>query len=166
MTLSIILSSNTMFLSTISFVANAYPQCFGSETLLCAFSQVLRAGTDVDCGGFVSKYAPSALAKGLITEADIITRLSVLFKIRMRLGHFDPEGPLQRIPKSVVCTDYSKGLANAGAAQGASLLKNVQATLPLDAAKAGTVAVIGPNANLSKTVAGYYGPGQVTRGAV
>ena len=36
---------------------------------------VLHAGTDVDCGGFVSKYAQSALDKGTITEGDLDARL-------------------------------------------------------------------------------------------
>ncbi len=53
---------------------------------------ILRAGTDVDCGGFVQKFAGSALNKSLITVEDIDTRLKYLFRIRMRLGHFDPVG--------------------------------------------------------------------------
>jgi beta-D-xylosidase 4 len=36
---------------------------------------VLRAGTDNDCGGFVGKYAAEALNKSYITEEDIDTRL-------------------------------------------------------------------------------------------
>ena len=36
---------------------------------------VLRAGTDVDCGSFVGKYAQSALNKSYITMDDIDTRL-------------------------------------------------------------------------------------------
>jgi hypothetical protein len=52
------------------------------------------AGTDSDCGGFVGKYAQSALNKSYITMADIDTRLKMLFRVRMRLGHFDPAGPL------------------------------------------------------------------------
>ena len=37
-------------------------------------------------------------------------------------------------------------------------MKNQFATLPLDSGTAGLVAVIGPNANLSRSNAGYYGP--------
>ena len=36
-----------------------------------AVRDVLHAGTDVDCGGFTTAHAQSALDKGLITEADI-----------------------------------------------------------------------------------------------
>ena len=53
---------------------------------------VLRAGTDVDCGGFVGQYAQSALNKSYITMKDIDDRLKMLFRVRMRLGHFDPPG--------------------------------------------------------------------------
>ena len=41
--------------------------------------------------------------------------------------------------------------------QSATLLKNTLNTLPLSGATAGTIAVIGPNAQLSKSDAGYYG---------
>ena len=51
---------------------------------------MLKAGTDVDCTSFVGKNAQSALGKNLIDEKLIDARLFNLFKVRMRLGHFDP----------------------------------------------------------------------------
>ena len=78
---------------------------------------VLRAGTDVDCGGFVQKNAASALAKGLISTAEIDTRLQYLFRMRLRLGHFDPPGPLQQIPVTAICTDETVQLARDGTVQ-------------------------------------------------
>lgn len=51
---------------------------------------MLKAGTDVDCTSFVGKNAQSALDKKLIDEKLIDARLFNLFKVRMRLGHFDP----------------------------------------------------------------------------
>ena len=117
---------------------------------------VLRAGTDVDCTSFVGQHAAAALNQSLITEADIDARLRMLFRVRLRLGHFDPPGPLDKIAPSEVCTPATVALARAGVAQGAALFKNVGGALPL---KKGLrkVAVLGPNANLSKAVAGYYG---------
>eukprot|EP01063_Lacrimia_lanifica_P019014 TRINITY_DN25_c1_g1_i1.p1 TRINITY_DN25_c1_g1~~TRINITY_DN25_c1_g1_i1.p1 ORF type:complete len:777 (+),score=300.19 TRINITY_DN25_c1_g1_i1:50-2380(+) len=129
-----------------------------------AVAAVLRAGTDVDCEHFVGQHAQSALDKGVITEADIDARLRKLFRVRMRLQHFDPEGPLQKIPTSDVCSDDAKELARDGVRQSMTLLKNDAGTLPLDAAALGTVAVIGPNANLSWAIAGYYGPLKVCDG--
>jgi beta-glucosidase-like glycosyl hydrolase len=121
---------------------------------------VLRAGTDVDCGSFVTDHAQSALDKGVITEADLDERLRYQFRLRMRLGHFDPEGPLDRIEPSVVCSDYANDLMRDGMAQSATLLKNDGSTLPLVASKVASVAVIGPNANLSTSIASYYGGGK------
>ena len=80
----------------------------------------------------------------------------------MRLGHFDPAGPLQRIPKSQVCTEETQRVASEGVAQSAVLLKNADRTLPL--APSQKVAVIGPTALLSRTDAAYYGPGDVCDG--
>eukprot|EP00036_Acanthoecidae_sp_10tr_P011461 CAMPEP_0182926670 /NCGR_PEP_ID=MMETSP0105_2-20130417/12199_1 /TAXON_ID=81532 ORGANISM="Acanthoeca-like sp., Strain 10tr" /NCGR_SAMPLE_ID=MMETSP0105_2 /ASSEMBLY_ACC=CAM_ASM_000205 /LENGTH=895 /DNA_ID=CAMNT_0025064571 /DNA_START=14 /DNA_END=2701 /DNA_ORIENTATION=+ len=125
---------------------------------------VLRAGTDVDCGRFVGTYAMSALNKSYITEQDIDTRLKYLFRVRMRLGHFDPPGPLQQIPESTVCSDESIAVSMEGPRQSAALLKNENAALPLSVESSGTVFVVGPNANLSKSDAGYYGPGSVCNG--
>ena len=41
--------------------------------------------------------------------------------------------------------------------QSATLLKNTGKTLPLSGPTAGTIAVIGPNGQLSSEDAGYYG---------
>ena len=48
--------------------------------------------------------------------------------------------------------------------QSAALLKNANATLPLSRSTVGKVAVIGPNALLSQSDAGYYGPNNVCQG--
>lgn len=119
---------------------------------------MLRAGTDVDCGGFVSSNAQAALDASLISEADIDERLAFLLRVRMRLGHFDPPGPLQSLaPDKEVCTEATQRLAADGVTQSAALLKNTRATLPLRAGA--SVAMLGPVANLSRSMASYYGPG-------
>jgi beta-glucosidase-like glycosyl hydrolase len=128
-----------------------------------AVRDVLRAGTDVDCGGFVTLFAKSALDKGLITEADLDARLYNLFKVRMRLSHFDPIGPLDKIPTSTICSAAGQALARDGVTQSVVLLKNAHSTLPFRSASA-KYAVIGPNAMLSKAIAGYYGPSNVCNG--
>jgi beta-D-xylosidase 4 len=124
-------------------------------------ADVLKAGTDVDCGGFVGKYVASALGNNTITEADIDERLEKLFRVRMRLSHFDPVGPLQGIGADSICNQYSFDLSQDGPAQSSTLLKNDAKTLPLASSSCGTVAVIGPNANLSESDSGYYGPHNV-----
>ena len=80
-------------------------------------------------------------------------------QVRMRLGHFDPNGALQEIPEAVICSAEHAVTAREGAIQGSTLLKNSAKTLPLKASALKVVAVIGPNADLSKAIAGYYGSG-------
>jgi beta-glucosidase-like glycosyl hydrolase len=84
-----------------------------------------------------------------------------LFRIRMRLGHFDPDGPLQQIPYEDICSNESIAVSMEAPRQSSTLIKNVANTLPLKQSTAGTVFVTGPNANLSKSDAGYYGPSSV-----
>ena len=118
---------------------------------------VLRAGTDVDCGGFVTQYAPSALSKGVITQGDIDTVLLRLFRLRIRLGHFDPVPSfLDKIGDDQVCTAASVELARDGARQSIVLAKNTGGLLPLARASIKSVLVVGPNTNISDTI-NYYG---------
>jgi hypothetical protein len=123
-----------------------------------AVAVTLKAGMDVDCSYFVGQHGAKALAMGLINETLIDTHLKALFKVRMRLQHFDPPGPLQQIPTSDICTQRTAAIARAGVVQGGALYKNFNRTLPLTADGVTSVAVIGPNANLSHSMAGYYGP--------
>lgn len=69
-----------------------------------AVKDIFYAGTDVDCGGMMGSNAGKALNASMITEDDIDTRLKMLFRVRMRLGHFDPAGPLQKFPMDDVCS--------------------------------------------------------------
>ena len=122
--------------------------------------EILRAGTDIDCGGFIAEYATQALLKKQINMTDIDTALHRAFKVRLRLGHFDPPGPLQKIGPETICSEYALELARDGTRQGVVLIKNDNSTLPIEGKRLAalkTVAVIGPNFNLSQKIAGYYG---------
>merc|ERR1712232_403462 len=46
-----------------------------TETPEESVQKILRAGTDSDCGGFITENAQSALDKGFITEDDLDERL-------------------------------------------------------------------------------------------
>ena len=122
-----------------------------------AVQAVLRAGTDVDCGNFATQHAQSALNQGVITQDDIDTVLLRQFKLRIRLGHFDPAGPLQTIGTDQLCNAYSIELARDGARQGMVMVKNEAGRLPLGqpSAYARTV-VIGPSEDYDG-VTWYYG---------
>ncbi len=150
------------------FVSHNY-----TATATEAVGKILHAGTDLDCGGFVEEHALQSLAAHTITLGDIEQRITNLFRVRLRLGHFDPPGPLQQIAKSDICSDEALEIARSGAIQGTVLLKNLGKRLPLEpAVTAGraseavntsggalqkVTALIGPNVNLSKSIAGYYG---------
>ena len=121
-----------------------------------AVKVILNAGTDVDCGGFMTQHAQSALDKGVIQVSDIDTVLVRLFKVRIRLGHFDPAGPLQKIGVDQICNAYAIELARDGARQSIVLAKNVGGALPLNAAAFSKVVVIGPSIDMTDTI-GYYG---------
>ena len=115
-------------------------------------SHAVRAGTDVDCGSFVPKFAQSALDKGAVNETDIDAALQRLMLMKIRLGYFDPvPSPLATIGADQVCSPSARQLARDAARQGTVLLKNDGATLPLT--KGLFVAAIGPNVALSKTLA-------------
>jgi beta-glucosidase-like glycosyl hydrolase len=57
-----------------------------TETASEAVAVILKAGTDVDCGGFMGGNAAQALKDGTIVEGDIDTVLKRLFRVRLRLG--------------------------------------------------------------------------------
>eukprot|EP01046_Picozoa_sp_COSAG06_P031495 COSAG06_NODE_3071_length_5894_cov_6.093701_2_plen_124_part_00 len=78
-----------------------------------------------------------ALNLSLITPELIDERVTNLFKIRFRVGQFDPQdSPLDKIANdSTVCTPYALELARDGVAQGTTLLKNDAQTLPWEATK-------------------------------
>lgn len=121
-----------------------------------AVRDVLKAGTDLDCGSFVPQHAAEAIRQGLLTEKVIDERLANLFRVRLRLGHFDTSpSPLDLFRYDTdVCTDQAKGIARDGVAQSCALLKNTGKTLPLSSSSVG---LIGPASRLAQTVALYYG---------
>ena len=127
-----------------------------------AVAAIVAAGQDVDCNyvqanSFMTRNAPSALSNGNIKEADLDTLLQRQFRLRIRLGTFEPTvGPLQRIGPDQICSLAAIELARDGARQGAVLLKNDGNTLPLALSAFKTAVVIGPNGHLNDTT-GYYG---------
>ena len=94
---------------------------------------------------------------------DVDTAIRQSFGVRMRLGHFDQPGPLQKVERSVLCDPDAIELARDGAAQGTVLLHNARdaagtAMLPLHAATAGAVAVLGPHGSphYGRSMGYYY----------
>ena len=109
----------------------------------------LKAGVDSDCGSIYQRYALEALAKGLITEADMDRALVNMFMIRFRTGEFDPEQmvPYTKYPASMVSSPANRALAAELSAKTPVLLKNVASILPLDGNSVKSIALIGPQAD-------------------
>ncbi|CAM0944125.1 unnamed protein product [Alopecurus aequalis] len=131
-----------------------------------AVADVLKAGMDVNCGGYVQKHGLSAIKQGKITEQDIDRALHNLFTIRMRLGLFNGNPKYNRygnIGADQVCKQEHQNLALQAAQDGIVLLKNDGAALPLSKSKVSSIAVIGHNANNASILLGnYFGPPCIT----
>ena len=121
-------------------------------------ADALLAGTDVDCGGFYTKYLPAALNQSLISEADLDRALIRQYSSLIQLGYFDDAAtqPYRQLSWNDVNTEYAKRLAHIAALESVVLVKN-DGTLPL-ATTVKSIALIGPWANATTQMQGnYYG---------
>ena len=116
----------------------------------------VRAGCDLNCGCTYA-HIPSAVRQGLLTEADLDVCLLRLFTARLKLGMFDPpeQVPYASIPYETNDSPDHAGLARIAARESMVLLKNRGSLLPLSK-DAGSIAVIGPNANDPQVLVGNY----------
>ena len=118
-------------------------------TLAEAAEAVLRAGI----GQFLDDFKPSvneALARGLLTEADIERAIRPNFRVMIRLGLLDPPErvPYTQIPEKEPWNEpSSRALVRRVTQKSIVLLKNEGALLPLDERALRSVAVIGPLAD-------------------
>ncbi len=123
-----------------------------------ASALAVRNGCNLNCG-CTYEYLLSSVRGGLLTEKDLDRALTYLFKVRFRLGMFDPEEdvPYAQIPMEANDTPASQALALEVARQSIVLLKNEAGLLPLDKGIQ-SIAVIGPNADDELVLRGnYYG---------
>lgn len=113
----------------------------------------------MDCGPFLAVHTEDAVKRGLLKEIDVNGAITNTLNIQMRLGMFDGEPSTQAFgnlgPKDV-CTPAHQDLALEAARQGIVLLKNRGPSLPLSARRHLTVAVVGPNSNVTDTMIGNY----------
>ncbi|KAL5054593.1 hypothetical protein RYX36_035275 [Vicia faba] len=124
-----------------------------------AAAKSILAGLDLNCGSYLGQYTEGAVKQGLIGEAAIDNAVSNNFATLMRLGFFDGDPRKQLYgnlgPKDV-CTSENQEQAREAARQGIVLLKNSPGSLPLNAKSIKSLAVIGPNANATRTMIGNY----------
>ncbi|KAK1266754.1 Beta-xylosidase/alpha-L-arabinofuranosidase 2 [Acorus gramineus] len=124
-----------------------------------AAAKAISAGLDLNCGSFLGKHTQAAVTQGLLPESQVDKAVMNNFATLMRLGFFDGNptklayGNLG--PKDV-CTTDNQELAHEAARQGIVLLKNNKGALPFSPTAIKSLAVIGPNANVTKTMIGNY----------
>lgn len=108
----------------------------------------LKSGIDcfTDDSELVINSAREALEKGLIAQKHVDEALRNIFKVRFRLGQFDPKdlNPYANITKAKLCCKEHNDLALKAAKESLVLLKNENNFLPLNKEKLQKVAVIGP----------------------
>ena len=121
-----------------------------------ASALAIKAGNDL-CSGKTYEALPDALKRGLVTEADIDQALRRLFTLRFKLGQFDPAERVayRNIPISENDSPAHDQLALEAARQSLVLLKN-DGTLPWDAKKLKTIAILGPTADDESALLGNY----------
>jgi beta-glucosidase len=121
-----------------------------------AAAMALKAGTDLSCGPEY-RSLESAVARGLVSEAQVDSALARLLRARFRLGLFDPHDrvPYAAIPYEVNDSPTHRALAVETARKSIVLLKNDGGLLPLSR-DLRTIAVIGPNADDVDVLLGNY----------
>lgn len=127
------------------------------QTIEEAAALTVLAGCDLDNIDYPTAI-PKAVAKGLLSESDLDRSLRRIFKVRMRLGEFDPPEmvPYNKIPAEAIDSAAHRELALSAARESLVLLANRNSFLPLDKSKIKTIAVIGPHANVVTTGSRNY----------
>ncbi|PWA65680.1 glycosyl hydrolase family protein [Artemisia annua] len=103
-------------------------------------ADALNAGLDLNCGNYLRFNTLGAIQSGLVKELVVDKAVLNNFATLMRLGFFDAH----------------QELAHEAARQGIVLLKNTFGSLPLSTCDIKSLAVIGPNANVTATMIGNY----------
>ncbi|HEX3940724.1 MAG TPA: glycoside hydrolase family 3 C-terminal domain-containing protein [Acidobacteriaceae bacterium] len=110
------------------------------------------AGVNMNCGTTYKKWGAKAVADGLVTEAQLDKVVRPILEAKFRLGLFEHPLPDKMVWDKLPEYDQppARALARQVEVEGAVLLKNDNAILPLKK-DIGTIAVIGPNADVAQT---------------
>jgi beta-glucosidase len=119
-----------------------------ASTMEEAVAKMIKAGIDVD-DKYFADLVPRAVQQDLLTEKDVDESLRRVFRVRFRLGEFDPRAqvPYSRISPDIIDGTANRALALKAAQEAIVLLTNRNNLLPLDPAAVKKIAVIGPLAN-------------------
>jgi len=114
----------------------------------------MEMGCDLNCGNTYI-HMLRAYEEGLVTEEQITRSAERLFTTRYLLGVLGEGSEFDAIPYEAVECEAHLALAQKAARKSFVLLKN-DGLLPLDPDTAGTIGVIGPNANSRIALIGNY----------
>jgi beta-glucosidase len=119
-----------------------------------AAARALRAGVDDDTpDGEAFAKLPQALAEGKVTQAQIDTAVGRFLRLKFLAGLFEHPYADAKYAEKITDDAEARALAVKAAQESIVLLKN-DGTLPFDSHHIGTLAVIGPNAGVSR-LGGY-----------
>ncbi|MFD2214791.1 glycoside hydrolase family 3 protein [Metabacillus endolithicus] len=115
-------------------------------------AEAIKNGIDSMTDDFdeTTKAIFEALEKKLVNEHDLDVALRNTFRVRFRLGEFDPaeNNPYSAISQSVICDQKHAEVSAQAAKESIVLLKNEHNMLPLNKEKINKVSVIGPLGNI------------------
>ncbi|WNS46042.1 glycoside hydrolase family 3 C-terminal domain-containing protein [Paenibacillus sp. MMS20-IR301] len=122
-------------------------------TLQEAVARSVREGgidSITDEAAVVTDAIRTALTEGLLNENDLDIALRNTFRVRFRLGEFDPaeRNPYAVLDETAILKPEHAELAREAVQKAVVLLKNEGSMLPLQADKLGKLAVIGPLADI------------------
>jgi beta-glucosidase len=122
------------------------------------------AGVDIECGSVFASSLAAAVRDGKLKESDLDVNLRCVLRAKFRLGLFDNPAPDKMVWEKLPAYDTPdhRALAREVSIEGSVLLQNDHHLLPLSK-DIGTIAVIGPNADLAQTgdYSGKAAPGQL-----
>jgi len=138
-------------------VSDLYAGHYFTLSLDQASALSAKAGTDLSCGNEYNVLSHAERDR-LISMPEIDRAVSRLFEARFRLGMFDPPAnvPWSKLALADVDTPANRKLALDAARKSIVLLKNDRNTLPLNASKIKSIAVVGPTADSLDVLLGNY----------
>jgi len=122
-----------------------------------AAARSLEAGIDMEMSGeMFGKHLLNAAAAGKLNLEALDRAARRVLTLKFRLGLFEQPYGNARLAGELIGSEEHRKLARQLAAEGAVLLKNEGAALPLSADDCGVIAVIGPNADNGYNQLGDY----------